>query len=220
MSAVTRVPLYAGGTDAASAAKGLILLHGRGAEAGDILALGEHLGLEDTALVAPEAAGRSWWPVSFLAPADQLARPLEQALHAVDMAMAHLQAAGIPAERIAVLGFSQGAGLALEWAARRGGPLAGVIALSGGLIGTADQGAPSPELYGFADKRLEYATRLDGVPVLMSVHERDPHIPLRRVRDSVAALGKIGADVRLTTAPGHGHGLLPGDVAAIRALLA
>ncbi len=199
---------------------GLVLAHGRGASARDILGLGQAIAPEGTAMIAPEAAGNSWWPVSFLAPMAQLQPWLDSALDALERAVAALQAEGLAQDRIALAGFSQGACLALEYAARRGGRWHAVIALSGGLVGTADDvGASDPALYGYAGKQLDYTSRLDEVPVLMACHDRDPHIPRARLEDSARVLQGLGASVDLRVHPGAGHGAGPGDLEAAQALL-
>ncbi len=200
--------------------RGLVLSHGRGASARDILGLGQAIAPEGTAMIAPEAAGNSWWPVSFLAPMAQLDPWLDSALNAMDRAVDALRAEGLEQSQIALAGFSQGACLALEYAARRGGPWQSVIALSGGLVGTADDGTASdPALYGHSPKRLDYAARLDGVPVLLACHDRDPHIPAARVRASAEALKAMGAAVETRLHPGAGHGPGAGDLEAAQALL-
>ncbi|WP_425091470.1 alpha/beta hydrolase [Tropicimonas sp. S265A] len=219
MTHATGASLIRGGAPAARATTGLVLIHGRGASAADILGLGEALALPDLALIAPEAPGRSWWPTSFLAPMAQMGPPLAAGLAAVEAAVSTLEADGLPRNRIAVAGFSQGACLALEYAARFGAGLHAVFGLSGALVGTGDSGAPQDALYGFGDKAFAYDTTLEGLPVYVSVHEHDPHIPLKRARDSVAVFDRLGAATRLETAPGSGHGLLAPDVAALRARL-
>ena len=199
---------------------GLVLLHGRGGTAADILGLAGLIRRADMAVIAPEAAGNSWWPVSFLAPMAELAPWLDRALAAVDAAVDELQEAGLARADIAVAGFSQGACLALEWAARRGGPLRAVAGLSGGLVGTADApGAPEAGLYGHRPKLMEQSGRLDGVPVWLGCHARDPHIPEARVRQSAETLGGLGARVEMTLYPGAGHGLTQADVTALRRML-
>ncbi|MEM9394976.1 MAG: dienelactone hydrolase family protein [Pseudomonadota bacterium] len=215
---MTRVDarLARSGAPATRATAGLVLVHGRGGSAADILGLGEALGLPDLTLIAPEAPGRSWWPTSFLAPMAEMENPLIKGLEALESAISTLEAEGLSRNRIAVAGFSQGACLALEYAARAGAGLHSVYGLSGGLVGTADKGDPSPALYGFSDKALDYNSALNGLPVYVSVHAQDPHIPLRRAEDSIAAFQRIGASTRLEVAPGPGHGLLQADVEALR----
>ncbi|WP_239025414.1 alpha/beta hydrolase [Roseicyclus persicicus] len=198
---------------------GLVLLHGRGGSADDILRLGAALGLPDLALAAPQAPGHSWWPTSFLAPSAQMERHVAQGLAAVDAAIAALTAEGLDCGRIALAGFSQGGCLALEYAARRGG-LAAVFGLSAGLVGTGDAGpTPDPALYGHAPKRFDYATDLTGLPVTITVHEQDPHIPLKRAEDSRAAFAALGANAALHVEPGPGHGLTDAGLTAMRATL-
>jgi len=219
MSATPTAPLSFGGASTGSARMGLVLVHGRGGTAADILGLGDALGLPDIALVAPQAPGHSWWPTSFLAPTAQMAPFVTRGLAALDHAVAHLEAGGLPRDRIAVAGFSQGGCLALEYGARRGG-LAAVIGLSAGLVGTEDADGPATDaLYGFGPKRFDYETRLDDVPVIVAVHEQDPHIPLARAQDSARVFGHLGAQVDLQVAPGAGHGITADNVATLRRIL-
>lgn len=207
------------GAPGSRATAGVVLLHGRGGSAADILTLLDHAGLPDVAAIAPQAPGNSWWPTSFLAPAAQMAPFVAQGVAAAQAALAALEAEGIPRDRLWLCGFSQGACLALEGFARAGAGLAGVLAFSGGLVGLADRGAADPALYGHADKDLAYPGRRDGARAWISVHERDPHIPLKRARDSAAALAAMGAAVETTVHPGAGHGVMRADLAAFRAAL-
>lgn len=212
-------PLFRQG--AAGAARAVVLLHGRGGSAADMMRLGATVAPADTAFFAPEAAGRSWWPTSFLAPMAQLTPWLGSALAAVDRAVAAARAEGFAASSILLLGFSQGACLALEYAARSSEPWAGVCGLSGGLVGTHDAaGPPAADLFGHVPKRHEQDGRLDGVPIHIGCHEHDPHIPLRRVRESEAVFTRLGAACRVVVHPGAGHGVTPADIAAVRALIA
>ncbi|MDD9718362.1 dienelactone hydrolase family protein [Dinoroseobacter sp. PD6] len=212
--------LVRGGAPASRAQAGLVLVHGRGGSAADILQVGEALGLPDLALIGPEHPARSWWPTSFLALHAEMAAPLEAGLDAVADAVAALEAEGLPRARIAVAGFSQGACLALEYAARQGTGLAGAFGFSGALVGTGDtDGAPTPALYGHGDKRFDYETDLRGLPVYLSVHEQDPHIPHARAQRSAEVFRGLGATVDTVTAPGAGHGLLSEDITALRGLL-
>ncbi len=212
--------IAATGPSPANARLGLVMLHGRGAAAADILGLVDALGIPDIAALAPEAPGRSWWPTSFLAPSLEVEPHLERGLSAVDAALAELQAAGLAPEQIALGGFSQGACLALEYAARRGGAFRAVLGLSGALIGTGDSGGdPVEALYGHAPKVFDYTPRLHGVPVYLGCHERDPHIPLARLRETEAVLAGLGAQVDAQIHPGAGHGLTEADVSALRRYL-
>lgn len=202
------------------ATAGIVLLHGRGGSAADILSLMDHAGLPHVAAIAPEAPGRSWWPTSFLAPTAQMEPYVQQALAKVTDAIASLEANGIPRNAIWLSGFSQGACLASEAYARLGEGLAGLLAFSGGLVGTSDAaGQPTPALYGHGPKHFDYATKLSG-KAWLSVHAQDPHIPLTRVEDSATTLTTLGATVETKTYPGAGHGVLPDDITALRRFLA
>jgi phospholipase/carboxylesterase len=195
----------------------LVMLHGRGAGADGILPLAAELGLVDAALFAPEAAERSWWPVSFLAPIIRLEPWLSSALGAVERAVAAAAEEGFANNSTVLLGFSQGGCLALEYAARSGRRFRHVFGLSAGLIGTADgDGPPADDLYGFAPKRFDYTAELAGMPVHIGCYARDPHIPARRVRESEAVFRSLGARCHVNLAPGAGHGITDLDVAALR----
>lgn len=207
------------GALAARARAGLVLAHGRGASAADILGLAAQLGLPDIAAIAPEAPGNSWWPVSFLAPTAQIGAHVDRGVAAMEMAVAALEDEGLPRDRIWLAGFSQGACLALETFARSGAGLGGAFGLSGALVGTADGDGPAdPALHGHGPKRFDYAGRRGG-RVRISLHEGDPHIPLKRARDSAAVLRSLGATVELDVYPGQGHGILRADIAALRGAL-
>jgi len=196
---------------------GIVLLHGRGAQAADMLPLLDHAGLSGVAAVAPEAPGQSWWPTSFLAPAAAMEPYVERGLAAVSGAVSALEGKGIARNAIWLAGFSQGACLALEAHARIGAGLAGVFGLSGGLVGTADAaGDPDPSLYGHAPKRFDYGPGHGVGRVWISVHARDPHIPVRRVEESAAVFHALGAEVTTETYPGAGHGLREADIAILR----
>ncbi|WP_420392189.1 alpha/beta hydrolase [Acuticoccus sp.] len=211
-------PLERAGPPVARAASTMVALHGRGADAADMLALWQALALPQVAVAAPQAAGRSWWPSSFLAPLPTNEPALSSALARVGRVVAGLKAEG--AERIVLLGFSQGACLALEHAARSGERWHAVIGLSGGLVGTGDGDGPATDaLHGHAPKAFDYTGRLEGVPVVLACHERDPHIPLARVRESASVLGAMGASVTMHVHPGAGHAVMAEDVKAVRALL-
>lgn len=199
------------------ATAGLVLAHGRGGSSEDILGLLAHAGLTDVAAIAPDAPGQSWWPTSFLAPAAEIEPFAVRGVATLMEAVAVLETEGIPRDRIWLGGFSQGAGLALETFARRGEGLAGAFAFSGGLLGTGDTGgAPDAALYGHRPKRFDYPGQRQGANVWISVHERDPHIPLARVKDSAAALRAVGATVTTQIYPGAGHSVMREDVETMR----
>ena len=114
---------------------GVILLHGRSASAEDILGLSDQFSANDVAYAAPQAASSTWYPYSFLAPFVQNEPWLGSALRVVADLVDDFSQRGIPAERLVVMGFSQGACLTLEFAARHARRYAAVVAFTGGLIG-------------------------------------------------------------------------------------
>ena len=130
----------------------------------------------------------------------------------------------MPQDRVVLGGFSQGACLALETAARRGGRWAGLVSWSGALIGTGPGPPDAPALVGmggrYPDKAFDYDRGLDGTPVLIAGSDVDPHVPLARMRRSADVLGQQGAAVDLRVTPGAGHTVGAGDLAAARRLLA
>jgi len=208
------------GRNPSQASFGLVLIHGRGAGAADILGFGEALALPDLAMAAPEAPGRTWWPTSFLAPTAEMEPYVQNGLGQIDEIVKGYEAAGLSRDRIGVLGFSQGACLAAEYLARHGSGLGFGFILSGGVVGTADADTGSnPALYGFGDKVLSYDTDLNGAHVYMSCHTSDPHIPHKRFLDTVSVLRDAGAKVQDRSKPGQGHGIDEEDLAQVRAAL-
>ena len=183
-----------------------MLLHGRGADSEGMLALAQEFGQDDIAYVAPEAAGRSWYPYSFLAPLEQNEPHLSDALDMVGAAMSRLAREGYPPERVALIGFSQGGCLALEYAARNAERYGAVAGLSAGLIGPP--GTPR-----------DYKGSLAGTPVFLGCSDVDGHIPLARVHESRDVLGKLGAEVDERIYPRMGHTVNADEVAAVTVLL-
>ena len=212
--------LVADGAPLARARLALLMLHGRGGAPGDMIGLARPIAGPDVAVLAPEASGRSWWPASFLAPLAANEPGLSSGLSVVESLLDDLARSGVGPERVVLAGFSQGACLALEAAARLARPLHAVAALSGGLVGTDEAGGGAREaLHGHAGKALDYSGRLDGVPVLLGCHERDPHIPLARVRRSGEVLQAMGAAVETMILPGAGHGVVAEEAAWLRGWL-
>ena len=216
-------PVAAAGARLAAAVGAVVLVHGRGASAESILGLGAEVAPDGVALLAPQAAGGAWYPNSFLAPLAANEPWLSSGIDAVLGAVALAEAAGIDRRRVALGGFSQGACLALEVAARAGGRWAAVFALSGGLIGTGDAPA-APRLRGmggsYADKTFDYSGSLDGTPVFLGCSDTDLHIPLARVERSAEVLRQSGAAVDARVYPGMGHTVNRDELDAVGALLA
>ena len=196
-----------GGTPLAQARGALILTHGRGATAESILSLAPLLGADDVAWLAPQAAGNSWYPYSFLSPIPQNEPGITSGLQVLADLVAHIESEGIPANRITLLGFSQGACLTLEFAARNPRRFGALAGLSGGLIGPDD----TPRTY---------PGSLDGTPVFLGCSDVDAHIPLARVHESATVLTRLGAAVDERIYPGMGHLVNDDEIAAVRGLLA
>jgi phospholipase/carboxylesterase len=172
--------------------RAVILLHGRGGSAEDILQLREEFGVPDVEWHAPEAPGNSWYPYSFLAPIAQNEPWLTSALGQVGKAVEQVAASGIPRERIVLAGFSQGACLATEFVARNPARYGGLIAFTGGLIGPAGTA-------------FEYAGSLEGTPAFLGAGDPDPHVAWSRVEESARVLSGMGAAVVLRRYPGMSH---------------
>ena len=199
-------PVVSAGRPPAEATAAVILVHGRGATAEDILTLVPELDRPDLAYLAPQAAGNSWYPYGFMAPLEQNEPGLSSALAVLGELLAALASAGIGPERTMLLGFSQGACLALELAARAARRYGAVVGLSGGLIGPA--GTPR-----------EYAGSLDGTPVLVGCSDRDPHIPLPRVRETARVMAALGGRVSEQIYPAMGHTINADEIERVRQLL-
>jgi predicted esterase len=202
-------PVLAAGRPPAAAPAAVILVHGRGGTAEDILGLVPELGRPDLAYLAPQAAGSSWYPYSFMAPLEQNEPWLSSALAALGEVLSGLAAAGIGAERAVLLGFSQGACLSLELAARTARRYGGVAGLSGGLIGPP--GTPRDYSAG--------AAGLDGTPVLLGCSDRDPHIPLPRVHETARVMAALGGRVSEQIYPAMGHTINADEIERLRRLL-
>jgi predicted esterase len=184
-----------------------ILVHGRGASASDIIGLASEIAADDVAFIAPDAPGRTWYPYSFLVPMDRNEPYLTRSLDLLGSIVDDLTTQGVERRRIALAGFSQGACLSLEFAARHAGRYAGVIAFSGGLIGPP--GTPR-----------DYPGSFDGTPIFIGCSDVDPHIPLERVQESTSVLRRMGATVDERIYPGMGHLVAEDEIRAAATILA
>lgn len=180
------------GSDPESASAAMIMIHGRGATAESILTLANEFGDHNLHLTAPQAFGFQWYPYSFLAPAESNEPGLSSGLQAIHDILMNLNEQGIPDEKIILLGFSQGACLASEYAARHPARYGGLIVFSGGLIGDE----LNPE---------SYTGSLDGTPAFMGCSDIDPHIPEERVHESSSIFKQLGASVNKKIYPQMGH---------------
>jgi predicted esterase len=197
----------AGGAPPGEAKGALILVHGRGATAQSMMPLAEAFGRNDIAYLAPQATDDTWYPYSFLAPTEINEPGLSSALSVIRALVEQLGIAGLPPERVGILGFSQGGCLVTEFVARNARRYGCAIGLSGGLIGPP--GMPR-----------NYPGSLGGTPVLLGCSDIDPHIPLERVKESAAVLATLGGAVDERIYPGMGHTVNDDEIAAVRALLA
>jgi phospholipase/carboxylesterase len=200
-------PLLAQGAPLDRARAALIMLHGRGASAQDILALVPELDRPAFAYLAPQAASNAWYPNSFLAPLESNQPYLDSALRRVGEVLAQVAGAGIPPERTMLLGFSQGACLAIEYVARHARRYGGVAGLSGGLIGPDS----TPR---------DYAGSLDGTPVFLGCSDVDFHIPKARVQHTTQVLRGLGAQVTERLYPHMGHTVNQDELDFVRGMVA
>jgi predicted esterase len=199
-------PVLRGGLSPKDARLVAILLHGRGASADDILGLADHISATDIAYLAPQAAGSTWYPYSFLAPLQENEPWLGSALRLIAELIGELEQQGIPPERLVMMGFSQGACLTLEFAAGHPRRYAAVVAFTGGLIGPP--GTPR-----------NYVGDFSGTPIFIGSSDVDPHVPLERVRESSAVFRRMGASVDERIYPRMGHAINADELAAANALL-
>ena len=191
--------IYAVGKSLTEAKAAMILIHGRGATAPSILELANELHHPDFAYLAPQAAGNSWYPYSFLTSMAQNEPGLSSALRSVGDLIVQIEDAGIPATRIVLAGFSQGACLVSEFAARNARRYGGVLSFSGGLIG------PPGTL-------RDYSGTLADTPVFLGCSDVDSHIPLARVEETATILADLGAAVNKQIFSGMGHTIVREEI--------
>jgi len=184
----------------------MVMVHGRGGTAENILTLADELAIPGFAYLAPQAAGNTWYPYSFLSPIPQNEPGISSGLAALAAVLETIEQTGIPVERAILLGFSQGACLSLEFAARAARRYGGVAGLSGGLIGP-DR---TPR---------NYSGSLAGTPVFLGCSDVDPHIPAARVTETATVLRRLGADVDMRIYPDMGHTINEDELEAVRAIM-
>ncbi len=194
------------GSPLKEAKKALIMIHGRGGSAEDILSLSYYLNVKDYALLAPQAKDNSWYPYSFIAPISQNEPWLSSALDLVKETLDEIIAEGISSENACLLGFSQGACLTLEFAARNAGKFGGIVAFTGGLIG---------------DKihTENYKGDFKNTPVFIGTSNPDPHVPVQRVRETTGILKSMHADVTEKIYTGMGHTISEDEIAMANELV-
>jgi phospholipase/carboxylesterase len=199
------MPVVRAGEPLDKARAAMILLHGRGASAEDIMTVAAELTHPGFVYLAPQAADSAWYPNPFTAPLDTNEPYLSSALEVVETVLAMVEAT-IPAQRVILLGFSQGACLTLEFAARNARRYGGVVGLSGGLIGP--DGTPR-----------DYPGDLAGTPVFIGCSDVDPHIRADRVLEAGEVFKRMGAAVTVRLYPGMGHTVNQDEIDAVRAIV-
>jgi phospholipase/carboxylesterase len=194
------------GKKLSEAKKALIMIHGRGATADDIIDLAGHLHVKDFALVAPQATNYTWYPYSFLAPPKQNEPWLSSAIALLDGIVSDISKAGIAPENTYFLGFSQGACLTLEFVTRYARKWGGVVAFTGGLIGD--------RIYS-----ENYKGDFQGTPVFIGTGDPDPHVPVERVYASVNILETMNASVTGKVYPEIGHTITQDEIETANKLI-
>lgn len=201
-----RQPVFRAGEPPDRARAAMIMMHGRGASAGDILSLAEELRQPQFAYIAPQAVNYTWYPNRFMEPIASNEPWLSSALEWMEIILADVHGAGIPPERTMLLGFSQGACLTLEYVARHAKRYGGVVGLSGGLIGPDD----TPR---------DYAGSLAGTPIFLGCSDADFHIPKERVLESERILRGLGGEVTARLYPGLGHEVNRDELEFVRGMM-
>jgi len=200
-------PILTAGVPLEQARATMIMIHGRGATAQDILELALEFSETGFAFLAPQAANNAWYPNSFLAPIASNEPGLSSALSIIAALLAQLSEAGIPPERTMLLGFSQGACLTLEFVARHPARYGGVVGLSGGLIGP--DGTPR-----------DYPGSLDDTPIFLGCSDVDPHIPKERVELTNDVLQRMNGHVTMRLYQGMGHTVNLDEARFVQAMMA
>ena len=194
------------GKNIADAKKALIMLHGRGGSADDILGLASHLNVDEYALFAPEATGNSWYPLSFMAIPQDNEPWLSSALDLLKELVNDINKQGIPTDHIYITGFSQGACLSLEYVTRNATKYGGIAAFTGGLIGNKIY----PE---------NYSGDFNATPVFIGSSDPDMHVPVERVHATTKLLQSIGAEVTERIYKNMGHTINEDEIEYVNKLI-
>jgi len=199
-------PVYSTGAKLEEATAAIILLHGRGASADDILSLSTYFDYPGLTYLAPQAEGYTWYPNRFIFPIEQNEPYLSSALDLVDGLVKHVEQAGIPTDKIFIGGFSQGACLSSEYIIRNPKRYGGLLVFSGGYIGPLNwDREPNGDL--------------SNMPAFIGCSDIDPHIPLERVNQTAELLQAMGAHVTEKIYPGMGHTINDDEVEHARSIL-
>jgi len=200
-------PIERAGAPPAAATAAVVMCHGRGDSASHFLRLADEFHHHGAMYLAPEAAGKAWYPGPPDTPAERREPWLSSAFRLLDRTLGIAADAEIPHRRVAFVGFSQGASVAAEYVATRAERYGGLAALAGGLLGSDPAGN-------------SYDGALDGTPVFLGCGEDDPHVDAQRIDASAAAFRALDADVTAETYPGLGHAINDAEIAAVDELVA
>lgn len=199
-------PILQSGLQIEKAKAAVLMVHGRGASAEDILTLADELEHPDFVYLAPQAYGNTWYPYPFMTPVQQNEPWLSSALGVIAALLENLTQHGLPLEKVILLGFSQGACLSLEFAARHTRRYGGLVGLSGGLIGSPGT-------------RWDYPALLDGTAVFLGCSDPDPHISRERVIESEQVLTTLGGSVTTRLYPNLGHTVNQDELEFVREMM-
>jgi predicted esterase len=199
-------PIFYAGKPLGQSSNAMIMLHGRGSSADNILTLAPEFQRPGWTYIAPQATNNTWYPYPFMSPIAQNEPHLSSALQLIQSLLLRLADVGISPAQTVILGFSQGACLATEFTARNAQLYGGIIGLSGGLIGPPGT-------------RRDYPGNFVGTPVFLGCSDRDPHIPLQRVNESAEVFEAMGAEVLKRIYPGMGHTINADELAHVTAIL-
>lgn len=199
-------PVYATGTKLDEATAAMILIHGRGATAEDILSLSAPLSYAGLAYLAPQAEDYTWYPNRFIFPAEQNEPYLSGAIAKVDSIVKEIESKNISPEKIFIGGFSQGACLASEYVIRNPKRYAGLFVFSGGYIGKLNL-------------EREANGDLQNTPVFIGCSDIDPHIPLQRVQETAKLLQSMNAEVTEKIYPTMGHTINDDEIELAREIM-
>jgi len=199
-------PIMEAGAPLGQSPAAVIMVHGRNAGPANILDLVPVLDRPQFTYLAPAAAGRTWYPHSFMADIEKNEPDLTSALAMLEVLVEQLEARGVPRARIVMLGFSQGACLTSEFAVRHAARYGGFVLLTGGLIGPAGTAWNHPGSF-------------EGTPIFQGSADPDPHVPPSRVEESAAIFTSMGARVTTRIYPDMGHTVSEDEIAHARVIL-
>lgn len=198
--------IFSAGKNIRDAGNVLIMLHGRGGSAEDILSLAQYFSLEDYALLAPQATNNTWYPYSFLSPPLQNEPWLSSALSLLKEIVNDIKLQKISEENTYFLGFSQGACLMLEFVTRNAAKFGGVVAFTGGLIGD--------KIY-----RENYKGNFNHTPIFIGSSNPDIHVPVERVYATTNVLRELGADVTEKLYDNMGHTINEDEIEMVKRII-